>query len=452
MFNRENALNEIDFLARKDAKICHWNDLELIVPPTVYPPREDTELLNHILNEMKPFSSKRLLEIGSGSGVLSILAAKAGWKVDACDINPYAVAATHQNAQASDVSIRVSEGGIGPVENYPLNPAWDSGAYDVVLWNMPYIPPEEAGDDVLGPMEEAALIDTHPDGLLEVFARNMAKNKLCKMDGIALVVCREYVDWKRSIDIFRQHGIASRLIRSIEFDDQEAIHVIAAWYPFISGKQHKVREIDSTNAEMLRGDYANGDSLVATIQTDGRGRHGNHWQDHPDSFKGSWMLDSTHLLQITPFKQLMVTQEICSALCFEKEHQQNMLTKWPNDLLLRYQQELQWRKTGGILFQSFSKGDEQRIVIGIGININKRELQPGQGSLDEIGIHVNSSELFPVLNAVVASIFEKKHAILERVSEDNIDLESVLSDCFYRNQLCTLETINPQKISKHRLG
>ncbi|MED5292053.1 MAG: hypothetical protein VX778_07460, partial [Candidatus Thermoplasmatota archaeon] len=77
MFNRENALNEIDFLSRKDAKICHWNGLDLIVPPTVYPPREDTYLLSQILKEMNPFGSERLLEIGSGSGALSIKAAKA---------------------------------------------------------------------------------------------------------------------------------------------------------------------------------------------------------------------------------------------------------------------------------------------------------------------------------------------------------------------------------------
>ena len=51
MFNRENAQKEIDFLSRKDAKICKWNGLELIVPPTVYPPREDTDLLHEVLKD-----------------------------------------------------------------------------------------------------------------------------------------------------------------------------------------------------------------------------------------------------------------------------------------------------------------------------------------------------------------------------------------------------------------
>ena len=447
MFNRENAQNEIDFLSRKDAKICQWNGLELIVPPTVYPPREDTYLLNEVLKDLKPFGSKRLLEIGSGSGALSIAAAMSGWTVDACDINPYAVIATQQNAQALDVSIRVSEAGIGPEEALSMMQAWDSGAYDVVLWNMPYIPPDEVQDQVLGPMEEAALIDTHPDGLLNVFARNMAQNKLCKMNGIAFVVCRKYVGWKRSLDHFRQYGIASRIVQSIEFEDQESIHVIAAWHPFTSGKHHKVREIDSTNAEMLRGQYDVGDSFVTTIQTDGRGRHGNHWQDHPDAFKASWMLDAVDLTSITPLKQLKLAQELRLALCFEKVHLQTMLTKWPNDLLLRCLQDSKWRKVGGILFQSFSKGNEQRLVVGIGINTTGQHLQPGQASLDEIEIHKTPSELYTIINAVVASMFEKKEAIRIQEEKDIIDITSVLSDCIYRNHLCSVTTIKQHTLT-----
>jgi len=442
MFNRENAQKEIDFLFRKDAKICDWNDFELIVPPTVYPPREDTDLLHEVLKTLKPFGSKRLLEIGSGSGALSIAAAMSGWTVDACDINPYAVAATQQNAQALDLYVRVSEGGIGPEEASSMMQAWDLGAYDVVLWNMPYIPPEEVHDQVLGPMEEAALIDTHPNGLLNVFARNMAENKLCKMNGIAFVVCRKHVGWKRSVDHFRQYGIASRIVQSIEFEDQESIHVIAAWHPFTSGKQHKVREIDSTNAEMLRGEYEVGDSFVATIQTDGRGRHGNHWQDHPDAFKASWMLDATDLTSITPQKQLELAQEIRTALCFERKHQESMLTKWPNDLLLRCKQDSNWRKMGGILFQSFSKGDEQRLVVGIGINTTRQELQPGQASLDEIEIDTTPSELYTIINAVVASMFEKKEGIRGQDKMNIIAIDSVLRECIYRNHSCSLTNVN----------
>ena len=436
MFEPENAQNEIQFLNRDDGQLRTWNSMDLFIPPTVYPPREDTDLLNEVLKTIPPFGTKNLLEIGSGSGALSINAATLGWNVDACDINPFAVAATRHNAAEAGVEVSVSEGGIGPQDEKSY--AWQPGTYDVVLWNMPYIPTDEIGDQLLGPLEEAALIDTHPEGLLPVFARTMANNMLCKMNGIALLVCREHVGWRRSVDILRQCGLAARIVRTLTFEDEEAIHVLAAWHPFVSNKHHRVREIDSTSAELLRGEYAPGDSLIAQIQTNGRGRHGRSWQDHPKSFKGSWVLDQEDISSINLKMQLYVAHEISYALRLNKQHIEQLNIKWPNDLLLRETSEQQWRKFGGILFQSYTKGSEQRMVLGLGINTDIDNLSEGQGSLAQLGIESSVSELFAILNAVVASLFEEKHAVLKAVGGQEINHDVVLRDCIYRSKMCTL--------------
>ena len=444
MFEPENAQNEIQFLNRKDVKVQTWNSFKLQIPPTVYPPREDTDLLNEALKTIPPFGTKNLLEIGSGSGALSISAAKLGWKVDACDINPFSVAATRHNAAEAGVEVSVSEGGIGPRDEQSY--AWQPGTYDVVLWNMPYIPADEISDQLLGPLEEAALIDTHPEGLLTVFARAMANNLLCKMNGIALLVCREHVGWRRSVDILRQHGLAARIVQTHTFEDDEAIHVLAAWHPFVSNKHHRVREIDSTNAELLRGQYAQGDSLTAQIQTSGRGRHGRSWQDHPQSFKGSWVLDGKDLSSIDLKTQLFVAHEICHSLRLNRQHIEQLNVKWPNDLLLRETTKQQWRKFGGILFQSYSKGSDQRMVLGLGINTDKDNLSEGQGSIAQLGIKISNSELFAIMNAVVASLFETKHVALRAGLEQAINDDVVLKDCIYRNRMCTLVGIESTKI------
>ena len=312
---------------------------------------------------------------------------------------------------------------------------------------MPYIPADEIGDQLLGPLEEAALIDTHPEGLLTVFARTMANNLLCKMNGIALLVCREHVGWRRSVDILRQHGLAARIVRTHTFDDDEAIHVLAAWHPFVSNKHHRVREIDSTNAELLRGQYAPGDSLIAQIQTNGRGRHGRTWHDYPQSFKGSWVLEEEALSSIDLKMQLYVAHEISHALRLNKQHIEQLNIKWPNDLLLRETSEQQWRKFGGILFQSYSKGSEQRMVLGLGINTGTDNLSEGQGSLAQLGIEISNSELFAILNAVVASLFEAKHAALEAGREQVINDDVVLRECIYRNKICTLIDIQSTEIT-----
>ena len=311
---------------------------------------------------------------------------------------------------------------------------------------MPYIPAEDIEGNLLGPLEEAALVDTHPEGLLSVFARWMANNTLTKMNGTAFLVCRGHVGHRRSIDVLRQHGLAARIVQSTTFGDNEAIHVVAVWHPFVSSRHHKLREIDSTNAELLRGTYNSGDSLVATIQTSGRGRHGHDWQDHPDSFKGSWVIDSKQLRSITPKQQLFVAQEINAALQFKEEHKSLMSTKWPNDLLLQTKDDAMWRKYGGILFQSYSKGEEQRVVLGVGVNVKQVSLNSGQGSIEDVDIHLTASELFPILHAVVASLFEVKHPTIATLPRGEINMDSLLRNCFYRNQMHTVE-----RVSSHEL-
>ena len=102
---------------------------------------------------------------------------------------------------------------------------------------------------------------------------------------------------------------------------------------------------------------------------------------------------------------------------------------------------------GGILFQSFSRGNEQRLVVGIGINTTRQELQPGQASLDEIEIQKTPSELYTIINAVVASMFENKEGIRKRDDKDIFAVDSVLSECIYRNHLCSVTSINQHTLT-----
>lgn len=68
----------------------------------------------------------RVLDVGTGTGVLSIAAAKAGATVTAIDIDPDAVEATRDNAAANDVALDAS--------TVPLVDV--AGPFDVVVANM----------------------------------------------------------------------------------------------------------------------------------------------------------------------------------------------------------------------------------------------------------------------------------------------------------------------------
>lgn len=68
----------------------------------------------------------RVLDVGCGSGALSVVAARAGAAVTAIDIDPVAVAATEANAAANEVTVEASTTPLADV----------AGTWDVVLANI----------------------------------------------------------------------------------------------------------------------------------------------------------------------------------------------------------------------------------------------------------------------------------------------------------------------------
>ena len=99
------------------------------VCPGVYPPSEDTFLL---LESVIP--GKRVLEIGCGSGILSVFCAKLGSDVMSVDINPLSLNCTEMNARLNSVVLGTQLSDI--FENV-------EGKYDTIIFNPPYLPSED---------------------------------------------------------------------------------------------------------------------------------------------------------------------------------------------------------------------------------------------------------------------------------------------------------------------
>lgn len=91
------------------------HDLTLTVPPTVFGDggHETTRLcaeeLAALLTEADRGPGATVLDVGSGAGALSVVAARCGAEVRAIDIDPVAVAATVDNAAAHDVVVRADD-------------------------------------------------------------------------------------------------------------------------------------------------------------------------------------------------------------------------------------------------------------------------------------------------------------------------------------------------------
>ena len=130
--------------------------------PDVYPPSEDSILLIECLDVRK---GERVLEIGCGSGVVSIHCASNGCDVTSVDINPYAVELTgsnfYRNGLKGDVSVSDVYSNV-------------EGRFDTIIFNLPYLPTEDdigiiskawdGGSDGMGPLPE--LLNGAPEHLL----------------------------------------------------------------------------------------------------------------------------------------------------------------------------------------------------------------------------------------------------------------------------------------------
>jgi len=104
--------------------------LTLVIPPQVQPIFPVSHLLGEaVLAETR--ADDRVLDMGTGSGVNAILAARTATEVVAVDINPYAVDAAARNVERNGVSDRVRVG------HSDVFDAVD-GAYDLIIFDPPF--------------------------------------------------------------------------------------------------------------------------------------------------------------------------------------------------------------------------------------------------------------------------------------------------------------------------
>lgn len=106
---------------------------------TVYTPREDSFLLKNFIQELD-LDGKKVLDIGTGTGLIAIEAAKKGAKVTAADINPEAIEYAREKARKTGV-----DGKIDFVKSNLFSDIEDR--FDYILFNPPYLPGEPGVGD-----------------------------------------------------------------------------------------------------------------------------------------------------------------------------------------------------------------------------------------------------------------------------------------------------------------
>jgi HemK-related putative methylase len=133
---------------------------DLRIDPTVFHPRYfGSSLIFARFVEALALRGKQFLDLGTGSGIIGLAAARAGAEVTSTDINPAAVRCAKENAAAAGFKTRCIESDL--FDNLK------GDRFDVVAWNPPFFPKAPAN------IAEAAFYAGENHNVIRRFAREV---------------------------------------------------------------------------------------------------------------------------------------------------------------------------------------------------------------------------------------------------------------------------------------
>ena len=119
---------------KSSKKRIFYADLSFDIYEEVYEPAEDTFLIADVLRRTVA-EGETVLDVGTGCGILAVIALRKAKKVIATDINPHAIKCTKENAQANRASrkIQVRLGDL-------FEPILETEKFSLIVFNAPYLP------------------------------------------------------------------------------------------------------------------------------------------------------------------------------------------------------------------------------------------------------------------------------------------------------------------------
>jgi release factor glutamine methyltransferase len=115
-------------------KKVYFENHVFLVDKQVYVPAEDTFLL---AEKMTVSEDDIVLDMGTGCGILAVLAARKAKSVLAVDINPYAIKCAVKNAEINGVKEKI-DFRTGDL----FHPIKKNESFSLILFNVPYLPSE----------------------------------------------------------------------------------------------------------------------------------------------------------------------------------------------------------------------------------------------------------------------------------------------------------------------
>lgn len=235
--NPDNTQRFIKYIQEKAKNGIYRVDVKIgerIVPidvyPNVFPPKSDYSASSKSVYEaFGDLSNKEVADIGSGSGIESIIAVLAGAKhVDAVDIVPDAVECARHNTQLNQMrdKIAVYQGNL--FSGLPKNKK-----YDFVIANLPFVD--------FNPEEKSAITKALYDPDLDIHKRFLEQAKMYLSEDGVISVPYANLQSAKSENPDRDFQILEELIKQYGYEIIERVEKEEVGFKWINYKIRLVK-------------------------------------------------------------------------------------------------------------------------------------------------------------------------------------------------------------------
>ncbi len=187
-------------LSRTDS--CTLFGFRLTIPSGVFHPKlfDSSRLLAKFVESLD-LKDKTVLDMGTGSGIIGLCAARKGALVTSADLNPEAVASARANAMSNGMASRMD------VLQSDLFDALPNKRFQYILWNPPFFPntPGNFAEFAWHAGEKYELFDR----LAQLSPRHLTP------DGVLALLLSTDVDLNAVLEKFRRKGFTIECKRTL---------------------------------------------------------------------------------------------------------------------------------------------------------------------------------------------------------------------------------------------